>query len=128
MSSGIIPPIQIVAAGLCPQGLSGGDTVRDVVGCDVISAGTGQWQVTMKDKRVLPNNGHALIAVPGNAANVGGGITFGQGSASVNSDGFTVFQFSTYASLSPGVYSGALIDVETQFIVVRWPNVPTNVE
>ncbi len=127
MSSGIAPPIQIVAAGKCPQGAAPGDTVSDVVGCDVVNGGTGQWQVTAKDPRVLPNNGHALIVSGGNGSNPTGGVVFGQSQAQtvVGADGVarTLFLYSTY-----GAVSGVAIDVESQFIIVRWPNVPTNVE
>lgn len=104
------PPFQIIAAGVCPQGLSPGARAPNVVGAVVINGGTGVWQITVTDPTALPGD-CVLILSPGGGSNLAGGIAFGQSTQSVN-----VFSFSTYRN-----DTNAAVDVESQFIVVRWP-------
>ena len=113
--NGIVPPIQIVAAGICPQNLAAGKAARDVVGALVVSGGTGVWLITVNDPTVLPDTSCALILSPGSGSNISKGISFGQ-SQPQTVDGLTQFSFSTYRN-----DTGAAVDLESQFIIVRWP-------
>jgi len=104
------PPFQIVAAGICPQGLSAGQLAPNVVGCTVQNGGTGIWLLTALDPTIAVGT-CALILSPGSGSNLPQGIAFGQ-SQQVG----TAFSFSSYRN-----DTGAAIDIEIQFIIVRWP-------
>lgn len=115
MSGGIQPPIQIAAAGVCPQNLAAGRAAPNVIGATAISGGNGVWLVTAKDPTILPDGSWALIAFPGNGSNLPEGVSFGQSQAqTVN--GFTLFSYSTYRN-----DTGAALDVESRFVIVKWP-------
>jgi hypothetical protein len=110
-----MPPIQIVAAGVCPQLTASGRDSPNTIGCVATSGGGGSWQIVVSDPTVLPNGHCALIVSGGNGSNPTGGVSFGQAqSQTVN--GLTLFSFSTYA-----VATGTALDVESQFIIVKWP-------
>jgi hypothetical protein len=104
------PPFQIIAAGVCAQGTSPGQYAPNTVACKALNGGTGVWQVTVDDLSVARGR-CVLILSPGSAANIAEGISFGQSGQQGRDFLFTIYRNDT----------GAVVDVEAQFIVVKWP-------
>ena len=102
--------LPIVAAGILPQGLSPADKSQLCRNCTAINGGTGVWQVTTNDPTITPGNS-LLILSPGSGSNIPKGISFGQTAQAAN-----VFLFTAYRN-----DTGAAVDVEVQFIIVRMP-------
>ena len=98
-----------IAAGICPQGLSAGDKAPNTCRCTVISGGTGIWLITVDDPTIAPGD-VVLIPAPGSGSNIPKGISFGQTQQVANAFAIGVYRNDT----------GALVDVEMQFIVVRF--------
>jgi len=106
---------EIVAAGVLPQGLTAGQRAPNVVGAVATKGGgnPGNWQIAVSDPAIQQGS-CALILSPGSGSNTASGIVFGQ-SAQAGS----VFTFDAYRN-----DTGVAIDVEVQFVVVRWPVPP----
>lgn len=125
MSNGVLPPIQIAAAGRLPQGVAAGLAAYNVVGCTAISGGTGIWQITANDPTILPDGSWALIVFPGSGSNLPGGVSYGQSQAQTI-NGKTLFSFECYQNVN-GETPGTPVDVEHRFILAKWPD-SANVE
>jgi hypothetical protein len=107
----IQPPFQIVAAGICPQNLSPSDIAPNTCLCVVQRGTTGIWTILADDPTVVPGNS-VLILSPGGASNLAEGISFGQ-----SSQAGALFSFESYRN-----DTGAPVDVEVQFIIVKFPS------
>jgi hypothetical protein len=107
----IQPPFQIVAGGICPQGLSAGQIAPNTCLCVVQNQGTGLWQVTVDDTTVQPGTSLLLLS-PGSGSNLPQGVSFGQSQQVGN-----VFAFQLYRN-----DTGAAVDFEVHFAVVKFPS------
>jgi len=108
------PPFPVVAAGICPQGLSPGQLAPNVVGCTAQNGGTGLWIVLVTDPTILVGNS-VCIPAPGSGSNLAKGVSFGQAQQQIVG-GFSQFTFQVYRN-----DTGAAVDLECQFVIVKWP-------
>ena len=104
------PPFPVVAGGILPQGAAPADKAQNVVGAVAINGGTGVWQITVNDPTIAVGNS-ILILSPGSGSNIAQGVSFGQTAQVANVFLFTVYRNDT----------GAAVDVEVQFVVMRIP-------
>jgi len=104
--------LQVVASGVCPQGLSAGQRAPGTVNSIAIKAGggAGEWQITVLDPLIAVGQ-CVLLVFCGSGSNTATGIDYGQSSQAGN-----VFLFDAYRN-----DTGAAIDVEAQYAVIRWP-------